>query len=109
MITNLSDEILCVEVSDDLSSDGTIDLELVAQFGNSDDEELGGFLYDSLVELCIKVNSVVQLFLDLYLGPALLLCLSSTGLLARKGSSFGSLIFTFGIFLIDLLSLAQKH
>ena len=32
MVSDLSDEALGVEISDDLSGDGSVDLELVAQF-----------------------------------------------------------------------------
>jgi hypothetical protein len=75
-----------VKISDHTSGDGTVDLELVDQLRNSDSEELGCLLGDSLVCLSVEEDSVVKLFLDLDLGPALLLGLSATSFLARKGS-----------------------
>ena len=75
-----------MKISDHTSGDGTVDLELVDQLRNSDSEELGCLLGDSLVCLSVEEDSVVKLFLDLDLGPALLLGLSATSFLARKGS-----------------------
>jgi hypothetical protein len=67
-----------VKISDHTSSDGTVDLELVDQFGDSDSEELGCLLGDSLVSLSIEEDGIVKLFLYLDLGPALLFGLSAT-------------------------------
>ena len=75
-----------MKISDHTSGDGTVDLELVDQLRNSDSEELGCLLGDSLVCLSVEEDSVVKLFLDLDLGPALLLGLSATCFLASKGS-----------------------
>ena len=89
VISYLSDEALGHEISDDLSGDGAVDLELVAQFGNSDNQELGSLLDDSIVCLLVEEDCVVKLFLYLDLGPALLLSLGRTSFLSGKGSSFG--------------------
>ena len=67
-----------MKISDHTSCDGTIDLELVDQFGDSDSEELGCLLGDSLVSLRIEEHGIVKLFLYLDLGPALLLGLSAS-------------------------------
>jgi hypothetical protein len=75
-----------VKISDHTSGDGTVDLELVGQLRNSDSEELGSLLSDSLVCLSVEEDSIVKLFLDLDLGPALLLGFSATCFLAREGS-----------------------
>ena len=73
MFANLSDEALSVEVSNDDSCHGSVDLELVAQFGDRDREELRGVLHDAVVGLLVQEDRVVKLFLYLDLGPALLL------------------------------------
>ncbi len=78
MLTDLSDETLAEEISDDLSGDRAVHLELVDQLRHGDREELGCILDDSFVSLLIEVDSVVKLFLDLDLGPGLLLGLSAT-------------------------------
>ena len=80
-----------MKISDHTSGDGTVDLELVDQLRNSDSEELGCLLSYSLVCLSVEENSVVKLFLDLNLGPALLLGLSaSTGFLTGESSSLAA-------------------
>ena len=78
VVADLSDETLGVEISDDLSGNRAVDLELVAQLRHSDREELGNILDDSFVGLRIEEDRVVKLFLDLDLGPALLLSLGTT-------------------------------
>ena len=75
-----------MKISDHTSSDRTVNLELVDQLRNSDSEELRCLLSNSLVCLSVEENSIVKLFLDLNLGPALLLGLSATCLFAREGS-----------------------
>lgn len=69
MLSDLSDEILCVKISDHLSRDGAIDLELVGHLAHGNNQELGCLLLDSLVKLGVEEDSVVQLFLYLDLGP----------------------------------------
>ena len=103
MISDLSDEVLREEIFDGLSSNGSVDLELVAHFRDSDGQELRCLLEDSLVELSIDEDRVVKLFLDLYLGPALLLCLS-TRLLSWEGLGRLCLV-KLGVFLIHFLGL----
>ena len=108
VLANLSDESLGVKISDDSSGHGTVDLELVAQFGHRDGEELGRILDDSIVGFLVEEDRVVKLFLYLDLGPALLLGLSAAGLLAGEGSGLGGL--TLGaliVLLIDFLGLKR--
>ena len=99
-----------MKISDHTSSDGAIDLELVDQLRDGDGEELGGLLGDSLVSLSIEENSVVKLFLYLDLGPALLLCLSTSTLLSWKSSGLGLALILSGILAlrISLLCLLKK-
>ena len=78
MVTDLSNEILRVEISDHCSSNRAVNLELVDEFRNGDCEELRCLLGDSLVCLRIEEDSIVKLFLYLDLSPALLLGLSAT-------------------------------
>ena len=99
MVTDLSDETLVEEFSDDLSGDGTVDLELVDQLRHSDSQELGCLLDDSIVCLLIEEDSVVKLFLDLDLGPALLLSLGATRLLAWDSASLGLALVALGVLL----------
>ena len=103
MITDLSDEILCVKIPDHLSRDGAVDLELVDHLANGDGQELGCFLGNSLVKLGIEEHGVVQLFLYLDLGPALLLGLGATCFLSGESSSLGRLaLITLGIFALGV-------
>jgi hypothetical protein len=67
-----------VKISDHLSSNRAIDLELVDKLRHSNGQELGSLLDDSLVCLGVEEDGVVLLFLYLDLGPALLLCLGTT-------------------------------
>ena len=69
VISNLSDEILCVKISDHLSRDRAIDLELVDHLAHGNNQELGCLLGNSLVKLLVEDDSVVHLFLYLDLGP----------------------------------------
>ena len=91
-----------MKISDHTSGDGTVDLELVDQFGDSDSEELRSLLGDSLVSLRIEEHGIVKLFLYLDLGPALLLGLSaSTGFLTGESSSLAA----FALILSGILAL----
>jgi hypothetical protein len=105
VIANLSDETLVEEFSDHLSGDRSVDLELVDKFRHGDGQELRCLLDDSIVALLIEEDRVVKLFLDLDLGPALLLCLGASSLFAWKSASLGSLVRTFGVLLVLLLCL----
>lgn len=81
MISNLFDEVLLKEVIEKLSSYGSVDLEFIDDSGNGKIQDFGCFLENSLVALLIEEDSVVNLFLYLYLGPTLLLCLSTSFLI----------------------------
>lgn len=78
MVSNLSDEVLLMEVLEHFSSYGSVDLEFIADNGNGEIQEFGCLLDDSLVSFLIEEDCVVNLFLYLYLGPTLLLCLSTS-------------------------------
>ena len=58
-----------MKISDHLSRDRAIDLELVDHLAHCDHQELGCFLGDSLVKLLVEDDGVVHLFLYLDLGP----------------------------------------
>lgn len=104
MVSHLLDEALLVKVSEHFSSNSSINLELIADNGNSDNLELGYFLGDSLVSLGIEEDSIVELFLYLDLGPTLLLCLS-TFLVCRCGSGLGALVALSALGVFSLLLL----
>ena len=110
VITDLSDEILCVKISDHLSRDRAVDLELVDHLAHGDGQELGCFLGNSVVKLGVEEDSVVQLFLYLDLGPALLLGFGATGFLSWESSGLGGLaLISLGIFaLVSFLGLYSK-
>ena len=111
VITDLSDEILCVKISDHLSRDRAVDLELVDHLAHGDGQELGCFLGNSVVKLGVEEDSVVQLFLYLDLGPALLLGFGATGFLSWESSGLGGLaLISLGIFaLVSFLGLYSKR
>ncbi len=95
-----------MKVSDHVSCNGAVDLELVDKLRHGDSEELGSLLGDSLVCLSIEEDCVVLLFLYLDLGPALLLGLSaSTGFLAISSLAFGLILCGIILALICLLCL----
>lgn len=105
MISHLFDEILLMKVSEHFSSNSSIDFEFIADNGNSEIQEFGCLLHDSFVCLCIEEDSIVKLFLYLYFGPTLLLCLT-TGFLVNCWSwGFTSLVAfaTLGVFSLLLL------
>ena len=66
-----------MKVSDHLSSNRSVDLELVYKLRHGDSEELWCLLGDSLVSLSIEEDGIVKLFLYLDLGPALLFGLTA--------------------------------
>ncbi len=104
VISNLLDESLSVEISDQLSGNRSVDLELVAHFRNSDCQELGSVLGDSLVSLSVEEDGVVKLFLYLGLGPALLFSLTTTCFLSGEGR-LGFALVPLGIFALGILLL----
>jgi len=77
MISNLLDEVLLSQVSQNLSGYGSVNLEFVSDNRHCDVEELGCFLGDSFISLSVKEDSIVNLFLYLGFSPTLLLCLST--------------------------------
>ena len=105
VITNLLNESLGGEISDQLSGNRSVDLELVAHFRNSDCQELGSILGDSLVSLSVEEDGVVKLFLYLGLGPALLFSLTTTSFLSGEGSLSFALVGLGILALILLLCL----
>ena len=99
-----------MKISDHTSCDGTVDLELVDQFGDSDSEELGCLLGDSLVSLRIEEHGIVKLFIFLDLDPAILLGLF-TCTLSRLSSSLAAFALIFSCILalrISFLCLQEK-
>ena len=105
MVTNLSDETLRVKISEHFSSNSTIDLEFIADNGHSETLEFGCFLHDSLVSFSIEEDGIVKLFLYLYLGPTLLLCLSTGFLVCGSGRGFASLVSLAALGVFSLLLL----
>ena len=67
-------------VSEETSGDRSINLELFHDDGASNAENLGHLRADLVEALLIKEDVVVELVLNLGLGPGLLLCLGSLGL-----------------------------
>jgi hypothetical protein len=98
LITNWSDELFFVEILDQSTSDGSTDLELLAEDGSSDAEDLWDLLDHSLVSLLFQENGVVKLLLYLDLGPGLLLSFSCCGFtfghLRRFGRSLACILAT---------------
>ena len=76
MLSNWDDEVLLGHILDEGSGDGSVNLELLTENGSGDAKDLGDFLEHSLVLLLIEIDGVVHLFLNLNLGPGLLLNLS---------------------------------
>ena len=62
-------------VVDEGTGDAAIDLELLDKHGASDHQNLGNLLDHSLVLLIIEEAGIIGLFLNLDLGPGLLLAL----------------------------------
>jgi hypothetical protein len=80
-ITDAHDVATSSHVVDEGTSNGAGNLELLAKDGSGDAEDLGDLLEHSLVLLLIEEDSVVKLFLNLGLGPGLLLSLGALGVL----------------------------
>ena len=87
LLTNWLDEVLLMHVLDKGSGNGSTNLELLAEDGSGNAEDLWDFLEHSLVLLLIEEHGVVKLFLNLDLGPGLLL--SSLALTFAGLSIFG--------------------
>ena len=85
MITNLSDEILGGEISEDSSGYRTVDLEFITENGNCKSLDPWCFLTNSLICFLIEENGVVKLFLYLDFSPTLLLCFTTSFLVNGLG------------------------
>jgi len=81
LVTDADDVATVSHISDKSTSNGAGNLELLAKNGSGDAEDLGDLLEHSLVLLLIEEDSVVKLFLNLGLGPGLLLSLGALGVL----------------------------
>ena len=77
LLTDGEDQTLVSQVLDESSGNGSANLELLAKRGSGDGKDLGDLLEELLVLPLFKEDSVVKLFLDLNLGPGLLLSLGS--------------------------------
>ena len=80
-ITDLNNFSTVSHVLDEGTSNGARNLELLAKNGSGDAEDLGDLLKHTLVLLLVEEDSVVKLFLNLGLGPGLLLSLGTLGVL----------------------------
>lgn len=85
MVADALDGAFLGEVLDETAGNGTVDLELLHKRGAGDAEDLGDLLADLGKALLVKEDLVVELVLDLDLGPGLLLGLSTLGSLANGG------------------------
>ena len=78
LLTNWSDQTLFVQLFDEGTCNRSSNLKLLAKNGSGDAKNLWHLLNHSLVLLLVEENGVVKLFLNLNLGPRLLLCFSSS-------------------------------
>ena len=69
LLTNSLDETLFLQLGEENTGDGTVDLELFDETGTGDGENLGDLVHQFIVALFIEENIVVKLILDLHLGP----------------------------------------
>lgn len=76
-ITDSLDGALLEAVLDQSACDGAVDLELLAKRRTGDAENLCHFLRNLFVAFLVEEHIVVELVLDLDLGPALLLSLAA--------------------------------
>ena len=81
LIANWYKETTSGHVLDEGTSDGASNLELLAEDSSGDAKDLWDFLEHSLVLLLIEEDGVVKLFLNLGLGPGLLLGLGTLAVL----------------------------
>ena len=77
---------LLVEISDEGSGNGSVDLELLAQDSAGDAKDLWDFVAEFLVSTFVKEDFVVKLILDLHLGPGLLLGFTASLFSSGKGT-----------------------
>ena len=78
LLTNWFDQTLFVQLFDEGTCNRSSNLKLLAKNGSSDAKNLWHLLNHSLVLLLVEENGVVKLFLNLNLGPGLLLCFGSS-------------------------------
>ena len=78
LLADWLDQALLVQFLDKGTSNRSSNLELFAKNGSGDAKNLWHLLDHSLELLLVEENSVVKLFLNLNLGPGLLLCLGSS-------------------------------
>ena len=78
LLADWFDQALLVHVLDEGTGNRSSNLELLAKNGSGDAQNFWHLLDHSLVLLLIEENGVVKLFLNLDLGPGLLLCLGSS-------------------------------
>ena len=69
LLTNGLDETLFLQLGEENTGDGTVDLEFLDETGTGDGENLGDLVHQFIVALFIKENIVVKLILDLHLSP----------------------------------------
>ena len=69
LLTNGLDETLLLQLGEENTGDGTVDLEFLDETGTGDGENLGDLVHQFIVALFIKENIVVKLILDLHLSP----------------------------------------
>ena len=62
-------EVLRDEVADQETGNGSVNLELLAEDGSGDAQDFGDFAGELLVSLLIEEDFVVELVLNLDLGP----------------------------------------
>ena len=88
-VSNSLDESLGMEISEEGTSDRSVNLELLAESGSGDTEDLGDVLGQLVVSVLVEEDFVVKLILDLNFGPGLLLglggALLGAGLLRSLG------------------------
>ena len=78
LLTDWFDQALFVHILNKGTCDGSTNLKLLAKNGSGDAKDLWHLLNHSLVLLLVEEYGIVKLFLNLNLGPGLLLCLGSS-------------------------------
>ena len=94
-VADTTNHVFGSKISDESTSDRSINLELFAEDATGDAENLRDLLGDLVVPLLIEEHVVVKLILYLDLGPALFLGLSSFCLVGL-GALGGTLASVFG-------------
>ena len=97
LYTDWFDQALFVHILNKGTCNRSTNLELLAKNGSGDAKNLWHLLNHSLVLLLVEENGVVKLFLNLNLGPGLLLCFGSSlglSLLGVLGGVFALILCT---------------